>query len=97
MALVPFPNKAAKAAGDDDPDWDDHDPESDTGGKMSFLDHLDELRRRIIYSVVAILVGFGLVFYWIDDIFGFIFKPMQADAAGRADPDLHRAGRTDSS
>jgi len=78
MALVPFPNKAAKAAGDDDPDWDDPDSESDTGGKMSFLDHLDELRRRIIYSVVAILVGFGIVFYWIDKIVWFIFQPMQA-------------------
>jgi sec-independent protein translocase protein TatC len=78
MALVPFPNKAAKAAGDDDPDWDDRDSESEAGGKMSFLDHLDELRRRIIYSVVAILVGFGLVFYWIDKIVQFIFVPMQA-------------------
>jgi sec-independent protein translocase protein TatC len=77
MALVPFPNKAAKPAGDDEPDWDEHDSESETGGKMSFLDHLDELRRRIIYSLVAVLVGFGIVFYWIDKIFWFIFKPMQ--------------------
>ena len=79
MALVPFPNKASKAtASDDDPDWDDHEPEDETGGKMSFLDHLDELRRRIIYSLVAVLVGFGIAFFWIDDIFTFIFQPMQA-------------------
>jgi len=75
MALVPFPNKAAKPT-DDEPDWDDHDPEGD-GGKMSFLDHLDELRRRIIYSLVSVLVGFGIAFFWLDDIFYFIFKPMQ--------------------
>ena len=77
MALVPFPNKTAKPA-DDDPDWDDHEAEQDSGGKMSFLDHLDELRRRIIYSVVGIAVGFGIAFFWLDNIFEFIFKPMQA-------------------
>ena len=76
MALVPFPNKAAKPA-DDEPDWDDHEPEEDTAGKMSFLDHLDELRRRIIYSLISVLVGFGIAFFWLDDIFWFIFKPMQ--------------------
>jgi sec-independent protein translocase protein TatC len=77
MALVPFPNKAAKPA-DDEPDWDDHDPDQDSGGKMSFLDHLDELRRRIIYSLVSVGIGFGIAFFWLDDIFTFIFKPMQA-------------------
>ena len=77
MALVPFPNKTAKPA-DDEPDWDDHEPDKDGGGKMSFLDHLDELRRRIIYSVVGVAVGFGIAFFWLDDIFTFIFKPMQA-------------------
>jgi sec-independent protein translocase protein TatC len=80
MALVPFPNKVAKpsATSDDEPDWDDHDLEDTTGGKMSFLDHLDELRRRIIYSLIAVGVGFGVAFFWLDDIFTFIFKPMQA-------------------
>jgi sec-independent protein translocase protein TatC len=77
MALVPFPNKAAKLA-DDEPDWDDHEPGQGTGGKMSFLDHLDELRRRIIYSVVGVAVGFGIAFFWLNDLFTFIFKPMQA-------------------
>jgi sec-independent protein translocase protein TatC len=79
MALVPFPNKAAKpAANDDEPDWDDHELEETTGGKMSFLDHLDELRRRIIHSLIAVGVGFGVAFFWLEDIFTFIFKPMQA-------------------
>src|SRR5688572_14850913 len=80
MALVPFPSKGTKPALDEDPDpdWDDHGPDADGGGKMSFLDHLDELRRRIIYSVVAVLVGFGLAFYFINDLFDFIMVPMQA-------------------
>ena len=80
MALVPFPSKGSKPALDEDsePDWDDHDPDSNGGGKMSFLDHLDELRRRIIYSIVAVLVGFGIAFYFINDLFDFVMRPMTA-------------------
>jgi sec-independent protein translocase protein TatC len=78
MALVPFPSKGTKPALDQEPDWDDQDPESDEGGKMSFLDHLDELRRRIIYSVVAVLIGLGLALFFVDRLFEFIFLPMQA-------------------
>ena len=79
MALVPFPSKGATPAPGDDaePDWDDHDPDLGDGGKMSFLDHLDELRRRIIYAVIAVMVGFVFAFYWIDELFAFIFRPMQ--------------------
>jgi sec-independent protein translocase protein TatC len=77
MALVPFPSQANKPATDDlDPDWDDQD-QDDAAGKMSFLDHLDELRRRIIWSVVSIGVGFLIAFYFINPIFDFIMRPMQ--------------------
>ncbi len=44
---------------------------------MSFLDHLDELRRRIIYAVSAIGIGFVLSFFFIDQIFDFIMRPLQ--------------------
>ncbi len=77
MALVPFPNKASQAVDELDPDWDDHQPESAEGGRMSFLDHLDELRRRIIYSLLAVGVGFAVAFYFIGDLFAFIMVPMQ--------------------
>jgi sec-independent protein translocase protein TatC len=78
MALVPFPNKTSQALDDPEPDWDDHGPESSEGGKMSFLDHLDELRRRIIYSLIGVGIGFGVAFYFIDNLFAFIMVPMQA-------------------
>jgi sec-independent protein translocase protein TatC len=77
MALVPFPNKASQAVDDLDPDWDDHEPESADGGRMSFLDHLDELRRRIIWSLIAVAVGFAVAFYFINELFAFIMVPMQ--------------------
>ena len=76
MALVPFPQKSTSSAPDDD-DWEDDDSESGQG-KMSFLDHLDELRRRIIYSLVAILLGLGIALFFMGPLFQFIFRPMQA-------------------
>jgi sec-independent protein translocase protein TatC len=78
MALVPFPSKGSKSSADEDlePDWDDH-PESDDGGKMSFLEHLDELRRRIIYSVVAVAVGFMGAWFFRDYLVALVFGPMR--------------------
>jgi sec-independent protein translocase protein TatC len=76
MALVPFPKKSTSSDPDDD-DWEDDDSESGQG-KMSFLDHLDELRRRIIYSLVAVLLGLGIALFFITPPFQFVFKPMQA-------------------
>lgn len=77
MALVPFPHKGATpATRDTDPDWDEE-PESGDGGKMSFLDHLDELRRRLIYAIVAVLAGFGVAIFFVSEIFQFVFQPMQ--------------------
>jgi len=74
MALVPFPHKAPPPDPDDDVDRD----EDDGAGKMSFLDHLDELRKRIIWAVSAIFVGVIIAFFFIGDIFNFIMKPLQA-------------------
>ncbi len=76
MALVPFPNQAsAPTPGEDetDPEWSgDH-----SGGKMSFLEHLDELRKRIIWSLSALGVGTVGAFYFHNEIFDFVMRPMQ--------------------
>jgi len=45
---------------------------------MSFLEHLDELRTRIIRSLLAVVVGFLAAFAFIDRIFRFIMQPLQA-------------------
>ena len=45
--------------------------------KMSFLDHLDELRKRLIITAVALLCGFLLCFALISPIFDFIMRPLQ--------------------
>ena len=44
---------------------------------MSFLDHLDELRRRIIYAAISLGVGFVIAFVFIQQIFDFIMRPLQ--------------------
>jgi sec-independent protein translocase protein TatC len=38
-------------------------------GQMSFFDHLSELRRRILHSLIAVGVAFGACWYFVDDIF----------------------------
>jgi sec-independent protein translocase protein TatC len=78
MALVPFPSQAQKPVPGDDPDWDDELETSAEGGKMSFLEHLDELRRRIIYAIAAVGVGFLIACFFIQPIFDFIMRPLQA-------------------
>ncbi|HKC56253.1 MAG TPA: twin-arginine translocase subunit TatC [Vicinamibacterales bacterium] len=60
-------------------DGDRDDDEQDDGeAKMSFLEHLDELRKRIIYSAVSIFVGFLIAFIFIQQLFDFVMKPLQA-------------------
>ncbi len=46
-------------------------------GKMSFLDHLDELRKRLIISLVSIVVGILVAFAFIPWVFEFIMRPLQ--------------------
>ena len=59
-------------------DDDEEDDEDGGGGKMSFLDHLDELRTRLITSFVAIAGGFLACFAFIAPIFDFIMEPLAA-------------------
>jgi sec-independent protein translocase protein TatC len=48
---------------------------------MPFLGHLDELRRRIIASVVALLAGFLMSFYFSEYIFKLLTFPMKYNMA----------------
>ena len=46
-------------------------------GKMSFLDHLDELRKRLVIALISIVVGILIAFAFIPFIFEFIMRPLQ--------------------
>lgn len=54
------------------------DSSEDTTSKMSFFDHLTELRERILYSVIAIAGGLCVGLYFADDAFLILAKPMLA-------------------
>jgi sec-independent protein translocase protein TatC len=48
------------------------------GGRMSFLEHLDELRKRLISSIIGIAIGCVVAFIFLDShIFPFIMLPME--------------------
>ena len=44
---------------------------ANAAGEMPFLDHLEELRKRILFSLAAIIAGFGLG-WWITTHFNLI-------------------------
>ncbi len=48
----------------------------DPTSKMSFFDHLSELRQRILYSVIAIAGGLCVGLYFADDAFRILAQPM---------------------
>ncbi len=71
-----LPPTTTGSSDEDDPYADEVD-EGQTA-RMSFLDHLDELRRRLVVSVVSVLVGFLVAFFFIERIFAFVMRPLQA-------------------
>jgi sec-independent protein translocase protein TatC len=56
------------------PPDDDRDPDG-REGEISFLDHLEELRKRIINSLIAVAVAMVVAFMFIDRIVNFMLEP----------------------
>ena len=65
MATPPQPESRPGAA-----------PKEEPGGRMSFFDHLSELRKRLVYSLIAIGVGAMLGFSVAEKMLGWISLPM---------------------
>jgi sec-independent protein translocase protein TatC len=64
------------------------------GAQMSFLDHLDELRRRIIRSVVFVIVIFLGCWFVSDYIYNFLAVPVQRALAEAQRRKIELAGLT---
>ncbi len=60
----------------------DGSPELDSS-KAPLLDHLIELRRRLLWSFVAIGVAFAVCLYFARPIFGFLVQPLLAAGQDR--------------
>lgn len=52
------------------------DLQENEGIQMSFLDHLDELRQRLIRSVISIVLAFGVCFTFSEPIYKFLSVPV---------------------
>lgn len=53
--------------------------------RMPLMEHLRELRRRLIVVLIACGIAFGVCFNWVNDIWAFLVAPMEAvlEASGR--------------
>lgn len=51
--------------------------------RAPLLDHLIELRRRLLWSVAALLVAFAVCFYFARPIFTFLVQPLAAAGQGK--------------
>ena len=52
---------------------------SEETGKMSFLDHLDELRKRLVRIAMYLAAGFFVGFYFNEDLYNFLSAPLVAE------------------
>jgi sec-independent protein translocase protein TatC len=51
--------------------------EEQLGKQMSFLEHLDEFRRRLVNSVIVVVIAFLLCFFVSDVIYDFLSVPIR--------------------
>lgn len=47
------------------------------GGQMSFLEHLDELRRRLVISAIIVVIAFIACFFVSEEIYKFLSIPIR--------------------
>jgi sec-independent protein translocase protein TatC len=56
---------------------------------MPLLEHLIELRRRLIWSAGAFLICFGVAYYFSSDIYYFLAQPLARVLRDQGNPDPH--------
>ena len=56
------------------------DDEKETGGEMPFLEHLEELRWRLIKSIIAIVVCAVIAYIFSDYLFRILWHPLKVAA-----------------
>jgi len=68
--------------------------EHELGGHMSFLEHLDELRRRLVNSIIIIVVAFAVCWFVSDRIYDFLSVPIRRALSEAARRELPVSGVT---
>jgi sec-independent protein translocase protein TatC len=83
LALVPFPSQNRNDDTLPEKGFSPFDDEEQPGeGRMTFLEHLDELRKRITHAVGGLLVGFIIAVAFIGRIFDFVYQRLSAVIPG---------------
>lgn len=72
----------------------DKEHEQQSAGQMSFLEHLDELRRRLVNSVIIIVVAFAACWFVSDTIYNFLSIPIRRALSEAARSELPVGGKT---
>src|ERR1041384_8504998 len=68
--------------------------EEDLGGQMSFLEHLDELRRRLIRSIVFVFLATTGCWFLSGPIYAFLAAPVERALADAQQRQVPIAGQT---
>lgn len=72
----------------------DKEIELDARGQMTFLDHLDELRRRLVNSFIIVVLAFILCWFLSGYIYDFLSAPIRRALSEAARRDVPVKGRT---
>src|SRR5215467_9352260 len=62
------------------------------GGQMSFLEHLDELRTRLIRSIIFVFIAAFACWFVSDRIYNFLARPVQKALADAQQKQVAMAG-----
>lgn len=68
--------------------------EEELGGQMSFLEHLDELRRRLIRSFVFVFIAASVSWFYSKPIYNFLAAPVETALADAQRRQVPIAGQT---
>jgi sec-independent protein translocase protein TatC len=71
-------------------------PVEELGGQMSFLEHLDELRRRLMWSIVFVIVAAMVCWFASRRIYNFLAVPIERALAEAQRKDVPIDGKTGS-
>ncbi len=90
ITAMPAPVRHPSGDNTSDEDEDeDEEEEEDDGSRMGFLDHLMELRRRLMGGVIAVFITTILSFVFYSHIFAFLRVPIDnINQQYRDDPEL---------
>jgi sec-independent protein translocase protein TatC len=67
-------------------------PDEDQGGHMSFLEHLDELRSRLVRSIAFVFIAFIVCWFFSNHIYNFLARPVQKALAEAQRRDVALSG-----